>query len=50
MSVNGNNSSKVGHQDDIDHLKDVNESHYNDHHIMGGIGSICLPDISRNTP
>lgn len=43
MSVNGSNSSKLGHQDDICNLNHVNEVAQVD-----GVGAICLPQIMGN--
>lgn len=43
MSVNGSNSSKLGHQDDICNLNHVNEVTQVD-----GVGAICLPQIMGN--
>lgn len=42
MSVNVSSCNQVGHQDDINNLKDGNEPHANDPYIIGGIGFICL--------
>lgn len=45
MSVNG---IKTGHQDGIRNLNDVKKPHFDDPHLIGGIGVILLQPIERN--
>ena len=43
MTVNGSNSSQVGHKDKVRNLNDIQQSNINGLHLMGGTRDINIP-------